>query len=230
MNGGAHGLAARAAASLMLALLVSACVGGGDRRPPRRATTPPPPPRPVMPDSAAFRQCAALLNNTGVRYTPLPNEQKGGGCAIIDTVKLLDFGVPTANLGPMTCPLAAKFTAWARYGVMPAARLFLGADLVKIETYGTYSCRNIVGNPGMAGKRSEHAHANAVDVSAFILSDGRRISLEKDWNGTGPERQFLQIIHKSACKRFNTVLSPDYNAAHYNHFHMDMGGRGGFCR
>jgi len=160
----------------------------------------------------------------------LPNEDKGGGCTLIDTIKLMDFGVPSTNLGPMTCPLAANFAAWARYGVAPAARLYLGADVVRIETFGTYACRNIIGNPNIAGRRSEHAHANAVDVSGFVLSDGRRITIQNDWTQDGPASQFLRVIRASACKRFRSVLSPDYNAAHYNHLHFDMGGRGIYCR
>src|SRR3546814_12770671 len=62
------------------------------------------------------------------------------------------------------------------------------------------------------------------------LFRSRRISIQNDWNGDRRVRQFLEIIHASACKRFRTVLSPDYNAAHHDHFHFDMGGRGGFCR
>ena len=64
----------------------------------------------------------------------------------------------------------------------------------------------------------------------LVLADGRRISVKDGWNGSNQERAFLRTIHASACKRFNTVLSPDYNAAHHDHFHFDMGGRGGFCR
>jgi len=126
----------------------------------------------------------------------------------------------------MTCQLAANFAAWARYGVQPAARAILGTEIVRIETFGTYNCRPIAG----LGKLSEHAHSNAIDVAAFVMADGRKISVEQGWNGDRETRQFLKVIHASACKRFNTVLSPDYNAAHRNHFHFDMGGKGGFCR
>jgi hypothetical protein len=213
-------------AALAASALMSACVGGGDVRRPIRTTVP----RPVQHEDPGYRQCAARLDAAAVRYEALPNESKGGGCAIINSIKLMDFGVPTTNLGPMTCPLAANFSAWARYGVGPAARLYLGAEVVRIETFGTYACRNIVGNPNMAGKRSEHAHANAVDVSGFVLSNGRRITIQNDWQQDGPVRQFLNAIHASACKRFRTVLGPNYNAAHYNHFHFDMGGRGSYCR
>lgn len=212
-------------AVLALALSLSACVSGPEVRRPVRMGAPP-----VKHDNLAFRQCAARLNAAAVQFQPLPDQDRGGGCTLIDTIKLMDFGLPTTNLGPMTCPLAQNFAAWARYGVRPAARLYLGAEVVRIETYGTYACRNIIGNPNMAGKKSEHAHANAVDVAGFVLADGRRVTVQNDWTGSGPEAQFLRVVHDSACKRFSTVLSPDYNAAHYNHFHLDMGGRGGFCR
>ncbi|HEX7821896.1 MAG TPA: extensin family protein [Sphingobium sp.] len=217
-------------AIVTMTAMTAACVGGGGevRRPVRTSSASRP--RPAPPNDAAFRQCTANLTALAVQFQPLPNQTKGAGCALIGTIKLLDYGTPTTNLGPMTCPIATRFTAWVRNGVHPAARLYLGADVATVETFGTYACRDIVGNPNMAGKRSEHAHANAIDISAFTLTDGRRISVEKNWRSDGPEAQFLRRIHDSACKRFPTVLSPDYNAAHYNHFHFDMGGKGGFCR
>ena len=111
--------------------------------------------------------------------------------------------------------------------VRPAARKFFGQEVVKIETFGTYSCRNIYG--GRSGRLSQHAYSNAIDVSGFVLADGRRIMLDGGWKGDRASQDFLRALHSSACRRFGTVLSPDYNAAHYNHFHMDMSGNG-FCR
>jgi len=73
---------------------------------------------------------------------------------------------------------------------------------------GTYACRSIAGS----GRLSEHATANAVDVAAFILADGRRISVLEGWNGDERHARFLRSVRVSACRRFNTVLSPDYNA------------------
>jgi hypothetical protein len=171
-------------------------------------------------DTQEARQCLGNLKQASVRFQSLPNQDSGGGCRTIDTVKLLDFGTDATNLGAMTCPLAANFSAWARYAVRPAAKQYLGSDLVRIETMGTYSCRNIGG--GRSGRLSEHARANAVDISAFVLRDGRRISVLNGWNGSQSERDFLRRIRASACKRFGTVLSPDYNAAHANHLHFDM--------
>ncbi|MBB4640304.1 extensin family protein [Rhizorhapis suberifaciens] len=181
-----------------------------------------------VPSSAEARQCMADLRVAAVKFTPLPDQHFGGGCNAINSVKLLDIGTPVTNLGAMTCPLAGKFAAWARYGVQPAARLILGSEIVRIDTFGTYACRNINGN--ISGSRSEHAHSNAVDVAAFMLADGRRITVKDQWNGDDQSRRFLRVIHESACKRFRTVLSPDYNAAHRDHFHFDMGGKGTYCR
>jgi hypothetical protein len=88
----------------------------------------------------------------------------------------------------------------------------------RIETFGSYNCRDIAGTDRL----SAHATANAIDVAAFDLADGRRISVKADWNGGSlVEREFLRIVHKSACKRFGTVLGPGYNAAHKDHFHLE---------
>ncbi len=202
----------RSVSALLLALLVTACGGRSDREVVRRDSD--------VFSSQPARQCLSTLKSSNVRFTPLPNQSFTGGCQTIDTVKLMSFGTETTNLGPMTCPLAANFTAWAKHAVAPAAKAYLGSDVVRIETMGTYNCRNI--NGGRSGRLSQHAFGNAVDVSAFILKDGRRISVLSGWNGKPDERAFLRRLHQSACKRFGTVLGPDYNAAHANHLHFDM--------
>jgi hypothetical protein len=123
-----------------------------------------------------------------------------------------------ANLGPVACPLAESFAGWARYGVDRAARQILGSGLRTIETFGSYSCRNVAGS----GRRSGHATGAAIDVSGFVLEDGRRITVKNGWNGgTALEREFLRVVQSSACKRFDTVLGPEYNAAHQDHLHVE---------
>lgn len=216
------------------ALSLSACFGSPDVMKRSDASRPAAstPKRPQMTSAPSFnspeaQQCAVDLKQAGVKFTPLPNQDHGGGCSSIDSVKLLDIGTPTSGLGAMTCPLARNFAAWAQYAVKPAAQKYFGQKVVKIETFGTYSCRNIYG--GRSGRLSQHAYSNAVDVSGFVLADGRRIMLDGGWKGDKASQDFLRALHKSACRRFGTVLSPDYNAAHYNHFHMDMSGNG-YCR
>jgi hypothetical protein len=177
------------------------------------------------------RQCLANLGSTQANFTPLPDQHFGAGCSTLNTVRLASVRsdgamLGVANLGPVTCPLANTFAAWARFGVDRAARQILGSPLVRIETMGSYNCRNVAGS----GKRSAHATANAIDVSGFVLADGRRITVSGDWDkGAAPERRFLRVIHTSACKRFGTVLSPAYNAAHHDHLHLEMSS-GEFCR
>jgi hypothetical protein len=204
---------ARTAPIMVFALLVTACSGGEGRDVVRRGND--------AFKSEPARQCLSSLKANDVQYTPLPNQYFGGGCETIDTVKLMRFATEASNLGAMTCPLAASFTAWAKHAVRPAARQYLGSDIVRIETMGTYNCRKV--NGARSGKLSEHAFGNAVDVAAFVLKDGRRISVLSGWNGTKDERAFLRRLHESACKRFGTVLGPNYNSAHANHFHFDMG-------
>ena len=216
----------RVAALAALALLAG-CVGAPQRRPVRSAARPPI----AAPPSETLAQCHARLDANRVQYLDLPDQDRGGGCTIVDSVKLLDIGVPTANLGAMTCELAATFAAWARYAVLPAGRIYLKSEVVRIETFGTYACRDMRGAGGtIAGRLSEHAHADAVDVSAFLLADGRRITVAGDWTEDDAAGKFLHVVHDSACRRFRTVLSPDYNSAHHDHLHFDMGGKATYCR
>lgn len=183
------------------------------------------PPRPEV------RQCLATLGATQANFTPLPDRNFGAGCSNVGTVRLAALQSDSAmlelsNLGPVKCGMAEAFAGWARFGADRAALQILGSRLLRIETYGSYSCRNVAGS----NRRSGHATANAIDVSAFVLADGRRVSVLDDWsNGTPAEQRFLRVVHQSACKRFGTTLGPAYNAAHKNHFHLEADGAK-FCR
>lgn len=218
-------------AVLLIPLLLAGCFGGGGKPPP--APIRPRPGGPVtlnLPTPRETQQCFTDLSREDVRYSPLPDRDYGSGCVVRGAVQLIDFGVPTTNLKSMRCDLARTFIGWVRNGVVPAAQEILGSELVRVESFGTFSCRAIIGGgAASAGRLSEHGLADAVDIAGFVLKDGRRITVERDWRTQDPAvREFLQVIHQSACKRFKTVLSPDYNAAHYNHLHLDMG-RGPFC-
>jgi hypothetical protein len=207
-------------------LLLLGCVSGDDRPEPRRPAAkavrkPRPTPRAPEPPTAETRQCLADLDTDRVDYRTLPTQDFGGGCVVVGAVQLLDIGVPVSGLKSMRCPLARNFSNWVRYGVAPAAKQMLGSDLVRIESYGTFNCRPIAGS----GRLSEHGRANAVDIAVFVLADGRRVSVLNGWQGADDQRRFLRTVFKSACRRFTTALGPEYNSAHANHFHLDMGGR-----
>lgn len=180
---------------------------------------------------ADLRKCHADLSGSRANFTPLPDQYFGAGCATVGTVRLSslrsdDAQLQLSNLGPVACPLADTLAGWARFGVDRAARQILGSALARIETMGSFACRNVAGRE----RRSAHATANAIDVSALILADGRRISVKQGWSGDDAAvRRFLAAIHQSACKRFGTVLGPDYDAAHRDHLHVELSGTG-FCR
>ena len=180
--------------------------------------------------SLLAQQCLATLGRTNASFTALPDRDYGGGCSALNSVQLDRVGSDTGqfailNLGPLTCPAANSLAGWARYGVDRAARQIFGSPIARVETMGSYSCRNVAGST----RRSAHARAEAVDIGAFVLENGRRISISGGWNGARDEREFLRIVHRSACKRFGTVLGPDYNSAHEDHLHLELGS-GSFCR
>lgn len=178
-----------------------------------------------------YRQCLSQLGAQQAVFTPVADQYFGTGCSTLGTVRLTSLqddrsSLSLANMGPVTCGMASTFAAWARYGVGRAAEQILGSRVVRIETYGSYNCRNVAGS----SRRSGHATASAIDVSGFVLANGNRISVLDDWaGGTPAEKRFLRVVHASACKRFGTTLGPDYNPAHANHFHLEAGGTA-YCR
>lgn len=124
---------------------------------------------------------------------------------------------PAATLA---CPIVSALDRWIAESVQPAATRWLGARVVEIKQISAYSCRTRNGDG--TSKISEHAFGNALDIAAFVLADGRRISVKDGWRGMPEEQQFLREIQGSACERFTTVLAPGSNAAHYDHIHVDL--------
>ena len=124
------------------------------------------------------------------------------------------------------CAVAAALALWEWHVVQPAALEHFGREVASIDHFGSYSCRRLSGRD--AGAWSEHARANAVDIAAFTLTDGTRISVAGDWEDDGPRGRFLDEVRDGACDLFATVLSPDYNAAHRDHLHFDQAARGAF--
>ena len=219
----------RMAIIIPLGIALAACGAipeGSQRQTIRRSTS-----TPVRVATPETRQCMAELGQQRAAFTPVQDKYYGGGCSTLGSVRLASLKsdgaqLGIANLGPVTCPVAQAFASWARYGVDRAARQILGSPLAQIETMGSYSCRNVAGS----SRRSAHATASAIDVSGFVLADGRRITLTGDWTGgSDKERRFLRVVQASACKRFGTVLGPQYNSAHRDHFHLEAGS-GSFCR
>ena len=168
--------------------------------------------------------CRATLQASRVEMTPIPDRDAGTGCTLFGGGTLdVDWGT-VARLSPgkpeMTCETALAFSIWRRQSVEPAAREILGSEVVQIDLMGAYSCRNV--NGAATGRRSAHARGNAIDVGGVRLRDGRRVTVLDHWPEGSDEARFLRRIRDDACRLFGTVLSPDYNAAHHNHLHLEV--------
>lgn len=166
--------------------------------------------------------CRKVLAAGGVEYVEAPKVDSGF-CHVADAVKLEAGLAPLSPRdAPMTCKEALAVSIWERQVVQTAAFDTLGQAVVRIDHFGSYACRRIYDR--QEGPVSEHAGANAIDVAAFRLADGTEISVARDWNDPGPKGRFLRKVRDGACQVFLTTLSPDYNAEHSDHFHLDMGG------
>ncbi len=173
-------------------------------------------------------RCLALLDGAGIRHTVLPARVGGPQCGYRQAVRFTPGGALAIRYRPAdlgaTCAVAAALALWEWHVVQPAARRHFGRDVAAIDHFGSYSCRRLYGRD--QGAWSEHAAANAVDIAGFRLADGRRIAVAGDWRGEGAKAAFLREVRDGACRLFSTVLSPDYNAAHRDHLHLDQAERG----
>jgi hypothetical protein len=170
-------------------------------------------------------RCLALLANAGIDYRALPPPgTPAAGCGYTDGVTIR----PGTNAAwrpaapKIACPVAAALHIWERDIVAPAAQRHLGQPLAGIDHLGSFNCRRIAGSSNW----SEHATADAIDIAGFRLENGDRISVLADWNGTPAKARFLRAVRDGACDLFATTLSPDYNRAHADHFHLDQAARG----
>jgi len=166
--------------------------------------------------------CRAVLTEGGVRFNEVAS-RSDGFCSTLNTVRLTGGTTPLAPTGPtMTCAEALAFSLWDRQVLQPAARDILKTRVAAIDHYGTYSCRRIYGRS--TGRVSEHARANAIDFAGVRLSDGRRITVAGHFRADDERGAFMHQVRDGACRVFRVTLSPDYNAAHRDHLHLDMGG------
>jgi Extensin-like protein C-terminus len=173
------------------------------------------PPRDRYPPPYPERSSAA----PSAPQEPLPRLGPAQGNSIGNSVTA--FGPvavkPTATLA---CPIVSVLDRWLADSVQPAAMRWFGARVVEIKQISAYSCRGMNGNSN--AHISEHAFGNALDIAAFTLADGRRISVETGWKGMPEEQGFLRDVQASACREFTTVLAPGSNVYHYNHIHVDL--------
>ncbi len=185
----------------------------------------------------ARRNCEIVLATLNVDAEPAQPIGGPRGCGIAAPVRVRALGA--ARLKPvarLNCRFTAALHRWMREVVQPAARKRFGQPVVAIRQLSHYACRSRGGITRGPVRISEHSFGNALDIGAFELADGTRISILKDWGEISSifnkKSAFLKDVRDGACKHFSTVLSPRYNKAHANHFHLDLGrgGRHGICK
>lgn len=173
-------------------------------------------------------RCRGLLRAAGLSERPAPpfpvTERR---CHFEDGVRVVAEDGQSIRYAPAglvtSCPVAAALALWERDIVQPAARRHFGQAVARIDHAGSFSCRRLYGRS--EGPFSEHATADAIDILGFRLADGRTIYVLGDWRDADRKAAFLREIRTGACDLFATVLSPDYNAAHADHFHLDQANR-----
>jgi hypothetical protein len=166
--------------------------------------------------------CLSVLTRANVRYVRVADRATGPGCGFENAVRVESTPIKSVEPFTLSCRSTVALVLWERHSVQPAAAAHFGARVTRLENAGTYACRNIYGKKD--APLSRHATADAIDVTGFVLQNGRRVRVRQDWDSARPEGVFLREVHDGACRVFDTVLGPEYNTAHRDHFHLDRGG------
>lgn len=170
--------------------------------------------------------CAQALSSSDLRVTR-QSDSPDAKCPLIGALRVQGGEVALSSSFLASCPLAVAYAMFEHHTLQPAAQAVYGENVVRLDHLGSFACRNIYNRE--SGALSRHASADALDIAGFRLADGRSISVLKDWPKQNQHAQFLRQVRDGACEAFSVVLSPDYNAAHRNHFHVDVG-RWSVCR
>jgi hypothetical protein len=170
--------------------------------------------------------CTQALSSSDLRVTR-QSDSPDAKCPLIGALRVQGGEVALSSSFLASCPLAVAYAMFERHTLQPIAQSAYGQKVARIDHLGSFACRNVYNRE--SGALSRHASADALDIAGFRLADGRSISVLRDWPKQNQDAQFLRQVRDGACEAFSVVLSPDYNAAHRNHFHVDVG-RWSVCR
>lgn len=148
-------------------------------------------PADVQPDAwpaAEVAEAAALcdatlkaLTLTASREPPLRN----GVCGTPAPLSIRRIGSSNVELQPaavVNCRYAVALDKWIGETLQPAARAEFASPVTRILVASSYQCRNRYGQE--KAPISEHAFANALDISGFVLADGRVVKVIDGWGPT----------------------------------------------
>jgi len=182
----------------------------------------------------------ACLNSGAVRKSPWIATRRGLGgpsvCGAIRPYRVAAISGGSVRLNPaatLRCPMIPAVDRWMSDVVQPAARRHFGTSVTGLKVAASYGCRPRNNKPG--AKLSEHGFANAIDISTFQFANGRAAKVKEWRRGPRPARAFLREVHKGSCGIFTTVLGPNADKNHQDHFHLDLAryGKSGtyrYCR
>lgn len=180
-------------------------------------------------DAPALPVVGSVCGDTTLRGDNLGDIEGPGGCGIEDAVLLRAVsGVTLSSPARVNCETANALKTWIDTGARPAVG-DTGGGISSLRVVASYSCRSRNSQPG--ARLSEHSFGNAIDIAAIGLENGTEMSVLTDWNGSRYSAQ-LRRMWQAACGPFGTVLGPDADRFHQDHFHFDVAdhGNGSFCR
>lgn len=167
------------------------------------------------------------LDIQGTEVGAVPGKIRGCGVGAAVRVRAVS-GISLSQQSVMDCTTAKALKSWVDKGLKPAVGT-KGGGVAQIRIAGHYSCRTRNNQKG--AKISEHGRGRAVDISGFTLHDGAQVTVLRDW-GSRTYGKMLKTMHRKACGPFGTVLGPNANVFHRDHFHFDTARyrSGSYCR
>lgn len=156
----------------------------------------------------------------GTEIAAIPPKIKGCGLAKPTRVTEVD-GIRLSTPAIIDCDTAKALKTWINKGLRPA---FGRRDVVELRVAASYTCRPR--NNVRGAKVSEHGRGKAIDISGFVFSDGREMSVKADYG------RDIRKAHKAACGIFGTTLGPGSDGFHEDHLHFDTASyrNGPYCR
>ena len=135
----------------------------------------------------AIANCKVLLDGLDVVAIAEPPLREGGSCGSAAPMKLVSIGRGAQEVmfqpqPTVSCDMIAGLARWLKQDVQPLARRYMGAQVVRIETMSSYSCRNAYGLAH--GRLSQHGRANALDIGNFVTDKNQVVNIETDWGMT----------------------------------------------
>ncbi len=170
-------------------------------------------------------QCLVTLGQAA-DFTEMEPLRVSEDCGIENRIDLRRVAGVSLRPVETSCETALRLTLWTEHGLKPAAREAFGQEPTRMLHIGSYNCRPIRGS---TTRMSSHATASSIDIAGVTLADGRQLSLLKGWDGPGAQPQFFADLRNTGCDWFQTVLGPEFNALHADHFHFQSRGWG-TCR